>query len=47
MELNNKVVSYIEHLADISKTYGLNFSGFSLNNGEIKTEVTVRKIAIR
>lgn len=47
MELNNKVVTYIEHLADISKKYGLNFSGFSLNNGEIKTEVTARKIAIR
>lgn len=46
-EKNSQILTFLEHLDEIEKKYEVNFSWFNLDSGEIKTEVTVRKLWIK
>lgn len=47
LEKNSDIVTYLNHLWDISKKYSISFSWFSMSNGEIKTKVEARKNPIK
>lgn len=46
MEQNNRVVEYIDHLNKVWRQKSLSFSGFSMNNWEIKSNVSVRATSL-
>lgn len=46
-EKNSDIVKYMNHLEGISKKYWIIFSGFSIANWEIKTEIVVRKLNLK
>lgn len=47
LETNNEIVKYIDHLKDISTKYWIVFSGFSIADWEIKTEVEVSEFLLK
>lgn len=46
-ERNSDIVKYMDHLSDIERKYKLSFSGFSIVDWEIKSEINIRKIDSR
>lgn len=44
LEKNSNIVTYMDHLSDLSKRYKISFKWFSMTNWDLKTDIEARRL---